>query len=130
MKPHQLVKIYFSLIRSIADFACVVYHSLFNEKQSDAIEEVQLPAFKIRVSYRTVLNNMNFKTLKERRIKLLWKFAIKAAGNRRFLSTWFPLNHTVDYEMRARKIYKEFHPRTECMKRNPLYAMRKILNDE
>ena len=133
MNKNDLTAVYFSLIRSVADFACVAYHSLLTEKQSNALEKIQLRAFKTiygsKVSYRAVLETFNIQTLKQRRTELFKNFTMKASKNNRFNAAWFPLNHDIDYDMRARKKYKEFKPKTERMKKNPLYAMRKILNE-
>lgn len=129
----DLANVFFSVIRPVADFACVAYHSLLSEKQSAAIEKIQLRAFKTiygpHVSYATVLKEMGFQTMKERRLELLEKFAIKTSQNERFSERWLPKNYAVDYPLRARQKYQEFLPRTERMKRNPIYAMRKILNE-
>ena len=46
MKPDSLLRVYFSLIRSVADFACVVYHSMLSQKQADALEKIQRRALK------------------------------------------------------------------------------------
>ena len=71
MKKTGLVRVYFSLIRPVAEFACVVYHTLLSEEQSAAIEKIQLRAFKIiygeLISYQTVLRTNGYKTMKERR---------------------------------------------------------------
>lgn len=133
MEKKDLVAVYFSMIRSVADFAAVAYHSLLTRGQSDSIEKIQLRAFKIiygeNTSYESVLKTFNYETLKQRRIKLLTAFALKTSTSGRFVEKWFPLNNDVGYEFRTRKKYLEIQPRTERMKKNPIFVMRKILND-
>lgn len=133
MEKKDLVAVYFSMIRSVADFAAVAYHSLLTRGQSDSIEKIQLRAFKIiygeNTSYESVLKTLNYETLKQRRIKLLTAFALKTSTSGRFVERWFPLNNDVGYEFRTRKKYLEIQPRTERMKKNPMFVMRKILND-
>ena len=133
MQPAQLAKIYFSVIRPVADFAAAVYHPLLSDAQTKAIEKVQMRAFKTIYgqtrSYKAVIDTMGYETLATRRENLVRNFAIKASQNVRFKDTWFPLNHDVNYQMRERKKYKEYMPKTERMTKNPLYHMRKVLNN-
>lgn len=132
MSRPDLVAVYFALVRPVADFAAPVYHSLLSSTQSNAIEKIQLRAFKYifgnNVSYRQVLESMNFKTMQQRREELFQDFAKKSSVNARFRDAWFPLNHEVDYAVRSRNMYQEFHCRTSRMYNSPLYSMRRYLN--
>lgn len=134
MSKAGLTKIYFAMIRPVADFAAVAYDSLLTQRQATAIEKVQMRAFKLIFgndrSYRAVLETMNFKTMKQRREELFRNFTQKAQRNSRFCDEWFPKNHDVLYGIRTRKKYKEFFPRTTRMTKNPLTRMRKFLNEQ
>ena len=50
------------------------------------------------------------------------------ANSERF-GSWFPRNDNVR-ELRRTKTYKEEYARTERLYNSPLYAMRRILNEE
>ena len=132
MKVKGLLHIYYSLVRSVADFACPAYHSLLTSEQSDALERIQRRAVKTifgyEYSYNTILSHQNIKKLSARREELLRKFAVKASRNEKF-THWFPLAEETGHNTRTKKKYKEFMPKTERMKRSPIYTMRRILNE-
>ena len=62
-----------------------------------------------------------------RRKELCLKFAKKVSMNPRF-AHWFPLREMPDYALRNPGRYHECKPRTERMKRDPVYYMRHELN--
>ena len=129
-----LVKIFLSLVRPVADFAAPIYHPMLTKKQSDAIEKIQMRAFKIifgnTVSYRQVLASTGLQTMHERQEQLLHTFAEKTSNNKRFSHAWFPKSADIGYEVRNRNKYKEFHAKTTRMYNSPIYRMRRILNVE
>ena len=43
----ELVRVYTTMIRSVADYAAVVYHSLLTDKQDEAIDNLQNAALKM-----------------------------------------------------------------------------------
>ena len=132
MKTGGLLKIYFSLVRSVADFASPAYHTLLTQEQSTMLERIQMRALKTifgyDVSYRTILEGHSIPTLHQRRETLLENFAVKASRNERFASRWFPPAHATGHETRSRNKFAEFTAKTERMARNPVFVMRKILN--
>ena len=86
--PDDMLALYKSLIRPVLDFAVPAYHSLLTGDQAERIKRLQTSAFKIifgwAVSYRTVLEKKQEETLRERRVRLVDKFAQKANSR-----TWF-----------------------------------------
>ena len=133
MHTNSLLNMYFSLIRSVADFAAPAYHSLLTANQSEALERIQKKALRAifghQYSYATVLQHQNIPTLEERRKELLTNFAVKCSKNERFSAKWFPLADNTGHLTRKKNKYKEFTSRTERLKKSPVCAMRKILNE-
>ena len=68
--------------------------------------------------------------LDDRRMKTLRNFAHKTSQNERYSSTWFPLNDETDYNLRHREKYKVSFARQERLRKAPIHAMRRILNDD
>lgn len=132
MAANDLLYVYLTTIRPIAEYAAPAFHSLLSAKQSDAMEWIQRRALKIifgpRVSYAAALEATNIPTLEDRRNDLLKKFAIKAAKNERFNAKWFPLNYETGHGTRNRKKYLEFNCKTDRTYKSPLFAMRRVLN--
>lgn len=63
-----------------------------------------------------------------RRLEIVKKFAVKTSQNPRFKS-WFPEHEPYQYELRVKRKYKEERAKTERLKNNPIFMMRRILND-
>ena len=133
MRQKSLVTIYFSAIRSIAEFGCVAFHSLLNARQSACLEDIQRRALKnifgYDKSYRSILDNQEIPTMHQRRETLLLKFARKCANSERF-KKWFPLKPDTGHRTRNNTKYLEFTARTERLSKSPLYEMRRLLNKE
>ena len=131
MRQRSLKTVYFSMIRSLAEFGAVAFHSLLNIRQTEELESIQRRALKAVYgydrSYRTILSSENIPTMKARRAELLLNFAEKTARNPRF-APWFPLKPDTGYETRRRPKYLEFTARTERLNKSPIYEMRRLLN--
>ena len=128
----EILALYKSMVRPVAEFAAPAYHSLLNASQTGMLEQLQARAMKIifgwNVSYRTALLETNTPRLEERRQQLVEKFAQKCVKEERFKS-WFPLNFEAPYDTRRREKYKISRGRTQRFYRNPLSYMRKYLNN-
>ena len=68
-------------------------------------------------------------TLEERREELLLNFALKTQKNERFSDDWFPTRTDSNYPLRNRRNFIEVKARTERQKKNPVFYMRKALNN-
>lgn len=119
-------------IRPIIEFSSPTYHSMLTKGQATRIEKLQSRALKItygvRNEYEENLASSGLKKLCERRERSFEKFAQKTLSNPRFSETWFPVNDSVEHDLRRRLKYKEFYARTERLKNSPMFAMRRCLN--
>ena len=71
---NDLITIYTSLIRSLLEYCCVVWHRALPSYLSQELEHIQKRALKIIVpalSYSEALQVLNLRTLDERRNELL-----------------------------------------------------------
>ena len=81
--PSDLLLIYISLVRSVLEYACSVWHTSLTKGQSNAIELIQKRAFRIiypGVHYADALQNANCIRTDERRHELCLK-TFKKIGN-------------------------------------------------
>ena len=89
----ELVRVYTTMIRPVADYAAVVYHSLLTDEQDEEIENLQNAALKmiygIGLSARKMRSLSGLTTLRVRRETLCDKFADKCLSMPLF-SDWFP----------------------------------------
>lgn len=115
MPKEDLLFIYQTTIRPIAEFACVTFGPMLSIELTKAVECLQLVAFKIifgtYVSYRTAIETYDLETLEERRYKRIRKFAEKTVLQTRY-KHWFPLNPPTQYNIRNPKKYYEAPART------------------
>ena len=125
--------IYTSVLRPVIEYASVTYGPMLTAEQSRDIERLQLRVMKIvhgnTVSYGTVIEETNLKTLEERRDEKLEKFARKTAANPRFSDRWFPRNPPSGHHIRNPKIYREEKTKTDRLYSSPLFKLRRILNN-
>lgn len=82
------------MIRPVADYGCVVYHSSINDDQDERLEHLQ-PGFEMCffgpfISARKMRRLADLTTLREHRVILCDKFAKKSLTNPRF-QHWFPV---------------------------------------
>ena len=86
--PEELVRVYTTYIRSVADYASVVYHSMLTDRQDKELERLQCHALKCiygtGISGRRMRAMAGLPTLRERRIAMTDKFANKCAASDRF----------------------------------------------
>ena len=103
-KQDELVSVYKAMIRPVAEYCCVVFHTLITEKESSRLDRFEAQCLKNifgrKISYRKMLLKADIERLSERRQVILDKFAEK------------PLNHS--------DLKNGFLP--------PLYIMRRRLN--
>ena len=135
MSSGDLLKVYFTTLRSAVEYCSVVYHSLIPAYVSERLERVQLQAMKIifghGVNYMELVENGTVETLEKRREASCLKFAAKAAMTARFGPRWIPLNG-IEREARSttRRKYMERRHKTQRSKNNPLQYMVRQLNEQ
>ena len=128
----ELAKVYRTMVRPVADYMSVVYHSMMTAKQDEEVERLQSQALKLiygrDVSYRVMRARAGVETLRQRRIDAVDKFASKCTTGR--FSHWFPLKggrRSGRGVVREEK-YLESFARCDRLKNSPLYYMRRRLN--
>ena len=130
MSQSELVEVYKSTIRPIADYCAPAYHSMVNDVQDQKLESAQTGALRAIFGYglsaRRLRQAANVQTLRERRIEQTDKFARKAAASQRF-SHWFPKN-TARRSGRNSEVYVEKFAKCDRLMNSPLYYMRRRLN--
>ena len=128
----ELVRVYTTMIRPVADYAAVAYHSLLTDEQDEAIDNLQNAALKMIFgpgpSARKLRSMAGLTTLRARREELCDKFASKCVGNPLF-ADWFPLKNTrMSTRGANREIYLETTARCERLRNSPLHYFRRRLN--
>ena len=127
----ELLDVYVKQVRSILEFASVVWHPGLTQDNTAQIERVQKSAFAIIIgkddnSYKNSLQIMNMETLKSLREELSVK-AKKAAEHQRH-STWFePQTQTVNTRL-VKVPYMPFYFRTDRFKKSLLPNLASFLN--
>ena len=131
----ELVRVYTTVIRPVADYACVVYHSSLTGEQDELLEQCQNHALLCclgpGMSAREMREAAGISTLRQRREELCDKFALKCLSNPS-MSHLFPLKST---RSSARAVvstekYKEFRARCDRLWNSPLYYLRRRLNEK
>ena len=114
--PAQNLLAIYAIIRSVLEYCCVVWHHAIPEYLSEEVERVQKRAFRIDhyltvpgMHYADALNNLNCKTLKERREELYLKTLNKIAiGGPLLLLLYYPSRHV------PRTVFEACIPRTRA----------------
>ena len=101
-------------------------------EQEIKLERMQKICLKIiygfEKTYEELLAVSNIKSLKDRRIEAFKKFALTLSQNERY-SDWFPVKNNVR-TLRTTRFYQEHNTKTKRLFDSPLYAMRRLLNEE
>ena len=127
----DLIKVYKTMLRPVADYMSEVYHSMITDAQDEAIERLQTHAlsciFGPRISGRRMREMADLTTLRERRIAYCDRFAVRCANSDRF-EKWFPLNDRTGRATRNREEYREEYARCDRLANSPVFYMRRRLN--
>ena len=90
----ELVTVYKTMVRPVADYGAVVYHSSLNDYQDEALEGLQTGTLRCiygpGISARKMRDLSGLKTLRSRREDMSLKFAKKCSSEPLF-AHWFPL---------------------------------------
>jgi hypothetical protein len=128
---NDLIMVYKSMIRSVIEFASVVYHSLLTADQAAQLERLQRQAlvcvYGSGESYSVMLAKAGIEKLSERRENACLKFAKKCIGGK--FSSWFPRKEGRE-GLRTVRPYKESFARCDRLKNTPIFYMRRKLNEE
>ena len=89
----ELVTVYKTMIRPVADYGCVVYHSSLSDQQDELLDNLQNGALRCifgpGISGRQMRELASIETLRKRRELMCDKFARKCASDPLF-AKWFP----------------------------------------
>ena len=129
----ELKTIYCQHVRSILEYASVVWHSGLTQENEANIERVQKCALSIilgknYMSYENALITLDLESLFSRREKLCLKFAKKALVSEKF-SSWFVRDENVQNTRRKVKTVKPAATRTTRFQKSALPYMTTILNN-
>ena len=130
----ELVGIYTTYMRPIAEYVSVAWHSMLSAEQSAYLEKQQTQALRHIYGHGPSAAKMRrsagIDLLHTRRENSCRIFAKKAVCNPKF-SRWFQLRRPSPYEKRSnREKYIEPTARTDRYRKSPLNHLRRILNSE
>ena len=130
----ELVRVYKSQIRPVAEYSSAAWHSLLTQEQSLMIERQQNQALKHIYGYKTSAAKMRkmfgIDTLEKRRVDACLKFGLKCAGSERF-KHWFVKAAGTKRDRRSTGLYKEYvepQARTDRHNDSPLNYCRRLVN--
>ena len=133
VENRDILAVYFSIIRSVIEYASVTYHSMLTAEQSNALESLQRMCIRLifgwKQSYESVRQEEHIELLKTRREEKCLTFANKCVSHPTF-KNWFPLEHDKGHSLRA--VPKYAVPCFNFLRydRSPLNYMRRLLNGE
>ena len=128
----ELVQVYKTMIRPIAEYACVAFHSSYTDAQDERIERLQDHALKCifgpGISARRMREMVGVLTLRARRIDIADKFAKKCVSSER-MQHWFPTkNRRCSLRAGNREEYLEERARCKRLMDSPFFYLRRRLN--
>ena len=120
------------MIRPVADYACVVYHSSLTDQQDEALDRLQNHALKCifgPLSGRKLRELSGLSTLQARREYLCDRFADKLSRDPLFLD-WFPRKETRARTRNNNKqeVFLEQKARCDRLMNSPKFYFRRRLN--
>ena len=129
----ELVKVYTTMIRPVAEYGAVVFHSSLTDQQDELLDSLQNNALKCvygpGLSGRKMRELSGLSTLRDRREAMCDKFAKKCVANPVF-AKWFPLktSRTSARHVKQGEIYLEKKARCSRLQNSPFYYFRRRLN--
>ena len=130
----ELKDIYRLHVRSILEYAAVVWHSGLTLENKATIERVQKSALAIilgkgYINYDNALSILNLERLSGRREKLCLKFARKSLASEKF-SSWYVPDENPQNTRRKLKTVKPAITRTTRFQKSALPYLTNILNSD
>ena len=128
----DLITVYKGYIRPILDYGVPVYNGNLTQSQILCLERIQKRACRIMLGdhytdYASALEMCTLQSLSERRKQLCINFAVSLA-NSPFCNHWLPANNDVNYSLRSRAKYRQFHCKTKRYKNSPIPYLIDLLN--
>ena len=129
----ELVTVYSTMIRPVADYGAVVYHSSLTDQQDEILDNLQNGALRCiygpGLSGRRMREMAGVTTLRKRREEMCDKFAKKCAGDPLF-AKWFPIKKARSSARlgKANEVYLETKARCSRLANSPFFYFRRRLN--
>ena len=132
LNQEDLVRVYTSMVRPVADYMQEVYHPMMSDRQDEAVERLQTHALKCifgpKLSGRKLRELADLTTLRNRRIEACDRFANKCVGCPRF-GHWFPRKREARRTRSSQKSeFVEEFARCDRLYYSPIFYMRRCLN--
>ena len=99
----DLVTLYISVVRAVLEYACPVWHTNLPKYLSDSVDLIQTRALTSIFpdkSYNDILNDIGFRTLRERREVLCMKYFSEIQGSAHKLNCLLPALRNIEYDLR------------------------------
>ena len=130
--PHELILIYYALIRSVLEYCCIVWHNNLPAYLADSIERVQKRAPNIILpgmsSYREALSRLHCSRLDERRDALCERTIKKITDGNRLFYLLPQTRENVNYDLRNANNWSLFKCRTDRFQKSFFPSMIRVLN--
>ena len=128
----ELVQVYKTMLRPVAEYGCVVFHSSLTDDQDERLERLQDHALKCiygsEKSARRLRGMAGLTTLRDRRESSVMKFAHKCSNDPAF-DHWFPRKEVTRTTRHGRsEVFREDKARCERLKNSSVHYFRRILN--
>ena len=131
----ELVRVYKSSVRPVADYCDTVYHSMLTDEMDEELDRLQNHALRIIFGFgiggRRLRELAGVTTLRERRVQHCDAFAAKCLKSDRF-KIWFPLKQgrrstRIRDSERSEKFLETF-ARCDRLRDSPVFFFRRRLN--
>ena len=128
-----LIDVYTKHVRSVLEFAAVVWNSSLTQDNITTIERVQKCAFSVILgarynSYKEACDFLKMESLSKRRQTLSRKFAIKSSKHS-IHSKWFNLYQGETRTRTEKPVYKPVLGRTERLLKSAIPFLTNLLNE-
>ena len=125
--------VYYSLIRSVIEYASITYHSMLTAEQANSLESLQKMCVRIIFgwdqSYSEIRQQNDIELLEARRKKQCLKFAKECTESENFRD-WFPLEPEKLHDLRVTNKYAIPKFNFYRYDNSPLNYMRRALNED
>ena len=127
----ELLKVYKTMIRPVAEYGAVVYHSSLTDEQDEELDNLQNHALKCiygtGLSGRKMRSLAGLQTLRARREELCDKFASKCVNIDR-MKKWFPRKTARASGRLKGEVFLEKKARCSRLHNSPFFYFRRRLN--
>ena len=123
ISPTEIIEVYNSIIRSLLEYACEIWHPGLTKQQSNKLEMIQKRAFSIAFpenGYRDALQLTGNPSLHDRREKQCQKFFLDICDPNHKLHHFLPPKCKVAH-LRSKRQYQLPKVKTNRLKTSPIF---------